>query len=64
MSVYSSRPMAPPASNRLMEMLDTIKAEYDQLAQEVAVCKSQRDEYEHRSKRNHHSLFCIKRVRY
>lgn len=50
MSVYNHRPMGPPASNRLMELLDAIKAEYDQLAQEVAVCKNQRDEYEHKSK--------------
>ncbi|CAO3693350.1 unnamed protein product [Rhizopus stolonifer] len=38
--------MGPPTSNRLMELLDAVKNEYDQLAQEVMVCKSQRDEYE------------------
>jgi glucose repression regulatory protein TUP1 len=39
--------MAPP--NRLGELLEAVKAEYEQLQQEVIVCKSQRDEYEHKS---------------
>jgi glucose repression regulatory protein TUP1 len=34
-----------------MELLDAVKNEYDQLAQEVMVCKSQRDEYELKSKK-------------
>lgn len=38
--------MGPP--NRLMELLDAVKNEYDQLTQEVLLCKSQRDEYEHK----------------
>ncbi|KAG0745523.1 hypothetical protein G6F57_007394 [Rhizopus arrhizus] len=46
MSVYNHRPMGPPTPSRLMELLDAVKNEYDQLAQEVMVCKSQRDEYE------------------
>ncbi len=50
MSVYNHRPMGPPTPSRLMELLDAVKNEYDQLAQEVMVCKSQRDEYEHKSK--------------
>ncbi|CAO3638781.1 unnamed protein product [Cunninghamella echinulata] len=45
MSVYNHRPMAP-SSNRLVELLDNVKNEYDQLAQEVMAFKSQRDEYE------------------
>lgn len=49
MSVYNHRPMGPPTPSRLMELLDAVKNEYDQLAQEVMVCKSQRDEYEHKS---------------
>ncbi|KAG1560470.1 hypothetical protein G6F49_002675 [Rhizopus delemar] len=48
MSVYNHRPMGPPTPSRLMELLDAVKNEYDQLAQEVMVCKSQRDEYEHK----------------
>ncbi|GAA5795344.1 WD40-repeat-containing domain protein [Helicostylum pulchrum] len=48
MSVYNHRPMGPPTSSRLIELLDAVKGEYDQLAQEVIVCKSQRDEYEHK----------------
>ncbi|KAI8991336.1 WD40-repeat-containing domain protein [Mycotypha africana] len=50
MSVYNHRPMggAPPTASRLLELLDAIKSEYDQLAQEVIVCKNQRDEYEHK----------------
>jgi glucose repression regulatory protein TUP1 len=39
--------MAPP--NRLGELLDAVKAEYEQLQQEVIACKNQRDEYEHKS---------------
>ncbi|KAG2204581.1 hypothetical protein INT47_012640 [Mucor saturninus] len=48
MSVYNHRPMGPPTPSRLIELLDAVKGEYDQLAQEVIVCKSQRDEYEHK----------------
>lgn len=51
MSVYNHRPMGPPTPSRLMELLDAVKNEYDQLAQEVMVCKSQRDEYELKSKK-------------
>lgn len=50
MSVYNHRPMGPPTPSRLIELLDAVKGEYDQLAQEVILCKSQRDEYEHKSK--------------
>lgn len=50
MSVYNHRPMGPPTPSRLIELLDAVKGEYDQLAQEVIVCKNQRDEYEHKSK--------------
>ena len=49
MSVYNHRPMGPPTPSRLIELLDAVKNEYDQLAQEVIVCKNQRDEYEHKS---------------
>ncbi|CEP08672.1 hypothetical protein [Parasitella parasitica] len=48
MSVYNHRPMGPPTPSRLIELLDAVKGEYDQLAQEMIVCKSQRDEYEHK----------------
>lgn len=50
MSVYNHRPMGPPTPSRLIELLDAVKGEYDSLAQEVILCKSQRDEYEHKSK--------------
>lgn len=50
MSVYNHRPMVPPTANRLVELLDTVKNEYDQLAQEVMAFKNQRDEYEHKGK--------------
>jgi hypothetical protein len=60
MSVYNHRPMGPPTPSRLIELLDAVKGEYDQLAQEVIVCKSQRDEYEHKSKLHH--LFLIFRM--
>lgn len=42
--------MGPPTPSRLIELLDAVKGEYDSLAQEVILCKSQRDEYEHKSK--------------
>ncbi|KAI8883399.1 WD40 repeat-like protein [Backusella circina FSU 941] len=48
MSVYNHRPMGAPTPNRLIELLDAVKSEYDQLAQEVIICKNQRDEYEHK----------------
>ncbi|SAM04355.1 hypothetical protein [Absidia glauca] len=59
MSVYNHRPMVPPTANRLVELLDTVKNEYDQLAQEVMAFKNQRDEYEHKvnSQNQEMSLF-------
>ncbi|KAI8977480.1 WD40-repeat-containing domain protein [Mycotypha africana] len=48
MSVYNHRPMIPTNQSRLLELLDAVKAEYDQLTQDVQVTKSQRDEYEHK----------------
>ena len=50
MSVYNHRPMVPPTQNRLIELLDAVRAEFDQLTQEAIMCKSQRDEFEHKSK--------------
>jgi glucose repression regulatory protein TUP1 len=61
--------MVPPTANRLVELLDTVKNEYDQLAQEVMAFKNQRDEYEHKGKKTsmdmytqprsqHLSLYC------
>jgi glucose repression regulatory protein TUP1 len=41
--------MGAPTPSRLIELLDAVKSEYDQLAQEVIICKNQRDEYEHKS---------------
>lgn len=38
----------PPQSARIFEMLDTIRADFDQLTQEAYICKSQRDEYENK----------------
>ncbi|KAI8376477.1 WD40-repeat-containing domain protein [Radiomyces spectabilis] len=48
MSVYNHRPIVPPTPSRLIELLDAVKSEFDQLAQEAMVCKSQRDEFEHK----------------
>lgn len=51
MSVYNHHAMVPPPqSARIFEMLDTIRADFDQLTQEAYICKSQRDEYENKSK--------------
>ncbi|KAI8388010.1 WD40-repeat-containing domain protein [Radiomyces spectabilis] len=47
MSVHNHRAMMPaPPSNRVIEMLDAIRAEFDQMAQEAYICKSQRDDFE------------------
>lgn len=51
MSVYNHRPMVPAPQSRVIEMLDSIRGEFDQLAQELYVCKSQRDDFEHKSKK-------------
>ncbi|KAI8339360.1 WD40-repeat-containing domain protein [Chlamydoabsidia padenii] len=48
MSVYNHRPMVPTPTNHFAEMLDSIRNEYDQLTQEAYICKSQRDEFEHK----------------
>ncbi|KAG0172658.1 general transcription repressor [Apophysomyces sp. BC1015] len=48
MSVYNHRPMVPAPQNRIVEMLDAIRAEFDQLTQEVYMCKGQRDDFEHK----------------
>lgn len=53
MSVYNHRPVVPPAPSRIAELLDAIKGEFDQLTQEAITCRSQRDEYEHKSE--HHT---------
>ncbi|ORE02465.1 WD40 repeat-like protein [Rhizopus microsporus var. microsporus] len=37
-----------PHSARILELLDSIRAEFDQLTQEAFVCKSQRDEFENK----------------
>lgn len=50
MSVYNHRPMMPAVQSRIVEMLDAIRVEFDQLAQEAYVCKSQRDDFELKSK--------------
>ncbi|ORZ20762.1 WD40-repeat-containing domain protein [Absidia repens] len=48
MSVYNHRPMVPAPSSRFVEMLDSIRNEFDQLTQEAYICKSQRDDFEHK----------------
>jgi hypothetical protein len=50
MSVYNHRPMVPAAQSRIVELLEAIRAEFDQLSQEAMICKSQRDDLEHKSK--------------
>jgi glucose repression regulatory protein TUP1 len=50
MSVYNHRPMVPAPQSRIVEMLETIRNEFEQLAQELYVCKTQRDDFEHKSK--------------
>lgn len=52
MSVYNHRPMVSAPQSRIVEMLETIRNEFDQLAQELFLCKTQRDDFEHKSKLN------------
>ncbi|KAI9318653.1 WD40-repeat-containing domain protein [Dichotomocladium elegans] len=48
MSVYNHRPMVPAPQSRIAEMLDAIRAEFDQLSREIYVNKSERDNIEHK----------------
>ncbi|KAI9486748.1 MAG: WD40-repeat-containing domain protein [Benjaminiella poitrasii] len=49
MSVYNHHSMIPKShSTRISELLDTIRADFDQLAQEAFICRSQRDEFENK----------------
>lgn len=50
MSIYNHRPMVPNSqTSRLLETLETIKSQFDQLAQEAYICKSQKEDYENKS---------------
>lgn len=40
--------MVPTPQSRIVEMLDSIRGEFDQLAQELYICKTQRDDFEHK----------------
>ncbi|KAI9317623.1 WD40-repeat-containing domain protein [Dichotomocladium elegans] len=40
--------MIPNPQSRIVEMLEAIRVEFDQLAQEAYLCKSQRDDFEHK----------------
>ncbi|KAI8366731.1 WD40-repeat-containing domain protein [Radiomyces spectabilis] len=48
MSAYPHRPMVTATQNRLVELLDTLRGEYEQLTQDVMMTKTQRDELEHK----------------
>ncbi|KAI7867228.1 Tup N-terminal-domain-containing protein [Spinellus fusiger] len=48
MSIYNHRPMVPATQNRLIELLDAVRGEFEQLTQDAIMCKNQRDEYEHK----------------
>ncbi|KAI8137735.1 WD40-repeat-containing domain protein [Fennellomyces sp. T-0311] len=48
MSVYSHRPVVPGPQNRIIEMLDAIRAEFDQLARDVYVNKTEKETIEHK----------------
>lgn len=50
MSVYNHRPMVPAPQNRIIELLDAIRAEFDNLARDVYVNKTERDGLEQKSK--------------
>ncbi|CAO3595379.1 unnamed protein product [Absidia cylindrospora] len=38
--------MVPTTQNRLLELLDNVRTEFEQLTQDAIVCKNQRDEFE------------------
>ncbi|KAG1160738.1 hypothetical protein G6F37_003726 [Rhizopus arrhizus] len=40
--------MVSAPQSRIVEMLETIRNEFDQLAQELFLCKTQRDDFEHK----------------
>jgi glucose repression regulatory protein TUP1 len=42
--------MVPTTQNRLLELLDNVRTEFEQLTQDAIVCKNQRDEFELKSK--------------
>ncbi|OAD72236.1 hypothetical protein PHYBLDRAFT_26909 [Phycomyces blakesleeanus NRRL 1555(-)] len=46
MSVYNHRSMVSAPQSRIIEMLETIRADYDQLSQDAYLFKSQRNEFE------------------
>ena len=50
MSVYSHRPVVPGPQNRIIEMLDAIRAEFDQLVRDVYMNKTEKENIEHKSK--------------
>lgn len=50
MSVYNHRPMVPAPQSRIVEMLEAIRVEFDQVARDVYMNKTQKDDIEHKSK--------------
>lgn len=50
--------MVPAPQNRIVEMLDTIRVEFEQLAHEAYACKSQRDDFEQKSKQRTDDYQC------
>ncbi|ORX45888.1 WD40 repeat-like protein [Hesseltinella vesiculosa] len=38
--------MVPATQNRLLELLDSVRSEFEQLTQDAIICKTQRDEFE------------------
>ncbi|KAF7727011.1 proteinral transcription repressor [Apophysomyces ossiformis] len=48
MSAYNHRSAHPLGHNRLLQILDTLRIEFDQLKQETVVSRSQRDDYENK----------------
>ncbi|KAI7859057.1 WD40-repeat-containing domain protein [Circinella umbellata] len=48
MSVYSHRPVVPGPQNRIIEMLDAIRAEFDQLVRDVYMNKTEKENIEHK----------------
>ncbi|KAI9015889.1 WD40-repeat-containing domain protein [Phycomyces nitens] len=48
MSVYNHRPMVPTPQNRIIEVLDAIRAEFDKMTQDIYLYKSEKDEFEHK----------------
>ncbi|KAL0094479.1 hypothetical protein F4703DRAFT_1020901 [Phycomyces blakesleeanus] len=48
MSVYNHRSMVPTPQNRIIEVLDAIRGEFEKITQDIYLYKSEKDDFEHK----------------